>query len=412
MNLFSDFFKNFLLLPHVSWGIPSLIFLIAIITLFWLMLPFWRIIRKKETVNDSDVSNENLESFPKVSVIVQVKEIGEELDIFIENILRQDYPDFEVILVCETTHDSTEMISEHINQTFNYDGRHNLYVTFFPPEALNVSKRKLANTIGIKAAKGEIIVTTTSNARIPSEQWLSSLVAPFGKPDQVEMVLGYSPLYFPAMRGAARWFREFDSLLTSVSWIGAAIAGEPFRGDGHNLAFRRELFFRHKGYSKSIHLHCGDDDIFVNEVANGSNTRMVLLPDSILKMDWEQASARIWAAQKEQYFFTERWLPQREFRRAAFLSASQWAILILAALSVASLFFSINALIPAAISILLLLLFWQGEICIYRGVAKRLQATRLWWSLPLFWLLRAPYNLIFRLTHQRAAKRNFTWQRR
>ncbi len=39
----------------------------------------------------------------------------------------------------------------------------------------------------------------------------------------------------------------------------------PYRGASGNIAFRRDKFFDNKGFSSSLNLRSGDDDIFINE---------------------------------------------------------------------------------------------------------------------------------------------------
>lgn len=389
-------------LPYALGGTALIL---SLITLFYLLRPLLRVgsFRAVEAAIP--------EGTPKVSVIVQTLDTDEAIAPFLDALTAQDYPDFEVILVCETTCDSREVLLEWVSRRYS-----NVYATFIPPEAHHLSKRKLSLTLGIKAAKGEIVVTTVSNATIPSPQWLRELVAPICNSPATDVALGYSALNYAEMRGWGRWYREFNSLLTNASWLGRAIGGDPFRGDGYNLAFRRHIFFDHKGYAKSIFMHCGDDDLFINEIADGTNTAVVLSPLSNLKINWGDASKRIWRARKDQYNFTSRWLPRAPFTISGWLSAMQWLVSIAAIGAILTGIGAIPALtegiIPVAMGAFILIAFWQTEILIYRRAAKKMQATRLWWALPLFMLLRAPLNTLFKLRHHRSSRRNFTWERR
>ena len=38
-------------------------------------------------------------------------------------------------------------------------------------------------------------------------------------------------------------------------------------GIGRNLAYRKELFFQQKGFSKYLNLQRGEDDLFINQLA-------------------------------------------------------------------------------------------------------------------------------------------------
>ena len=117
---------------------------------------------------------------PKATVIVHCQNDDEVLDDVLRQLFAQDYPDFEVVVVLDSNLEYADIVTERYAGVYK-----NLYFTFVQPGSHNLSRRKLANTIGIKAAKGDVIVTTVANIRIASERWLSDLMAPFrdGAPD-------------------------------------------------------------------------------------------------------------------------------------------------------------------------------------------------------------------------------------
>jgi hypothetical protein len=89
----------------------------------------------------------------------------------------------------------------------------------------------------------------------------------------------------------------YDNLLGGLQYLSEALVNKPYTGNGRNLAYRKDEFFQHKGYSHSLSLHAGDDDLFVNEVATERNTRVEYSPDSItLMMPIERFS--IWKEMK------------------------------------------------------------------------------------------------------------------
>lgn len=69
-----------------------------------------------------------------------------------------------------------------------------------------------------------------------------------------------------------------------MQYISSALTGNPYTGNGRNLSYRKDLFFAHKGYYKSLSLHAGDDDLFINESANAQNTWVEYSPESITEM--------------------------------------------------------------------------------------------------------------------------------
>lgn len=341
--------------------------------------------------------------FPKVSVVVYSTVNEEMLTEFLKTLCRQDYPDFEVIVVCDASLEVSGILSEKYEELFK-----NVYVTFIPPGSHNLSRRKLALTIGIKAAKGEIVLTTVANAIIPSDNWISSMAAPFISDSLTEIALGYSRPDYSEIEGPGKVYKEFFELLTDARWIGYALMGKPYRGDGFNLAFLRETFFRCKGYSKTMHLHSGEDDLFVNDIADATNTAVCVSPESILTTRWGGGAKRIFNLRRSQYDFTARWLPLGPFVRAGFASLSQWLVLLA---GVAAALLSLPNLIPALAATLLWLAFIIWETSIYRKAAEKLEASALSWQLPLFWLIKPINNLYFRASHRSSRFKNFTWQR-
>jgi hypothetical protein len=46
----------------------------------------------------------------------------------------------------------------------------------------------------------------------------------------------------------------------------------PYMGVGRNLAYKKSLFFKNKGFAAHMHIPSGDDDLFVNANATKNNT--------------------------------------------------------------------------------------------------------------------------------------------
>lgn len=348
-------------------------------------------------------SGDNLKGI-KVSVVVYSSVSEEVLTDYLEMLSAQDYSDYEVIVVCDATYETSAMLHEKYSSIYG-----NVYVTFIPPGSHNLSRKKLALTLGMKAASGDVVITTVANARIPDGKWISEMTKPFIERDGIQMVLGYSHPDYREFYGLGKVWRRFATVLTDSQWIGYSLAGRPYRGDGYNLAFRREMFFLHKGYSKTLHLHPGDDDLFVSEVATGFNSCPVVTPATILTTEWKDAAKRVWSIRKEQYDFTSRWLRRGPFLRQGLSSMLQWVILTAAALAFVCGFGDLAIMV---LSTMVLLSFWISEAWIYSRGAKVLEGGGAGWAAPLLWLAKPILNCLFRLRHRKSKFKNFTWQRK
>ncbi|MBD5288758.1 MAG: glycosyltransferase [Bacteroides sp.] len=416
-------------IPIISWILVGVQIITVFILLFIVLRPL-RLIRRlpveynvdsdipaatmpDEETNETDETNETNETdvaeeertptIPKVSVVVYSTVDEELLTAFLKSACTQDYPDFEIIVVCDASLEASGILSEKYEELSN-----RVYVTFIPPGSHNLSRRKLALTIGIKAAKGDVVLTTVANAIIPSDNWISTMVRPFIENPAIELSLGYSKPDYQEITGPGRYYKEFFQLLTDARWIGYALMNKPYRGDGFNLAFLRETFFRCKGYAKTMHLHSGEDDLFVNDIADGTNTAVAISPEAILTTRWGEGSKRIFNLRRSQYDFTARWLPLGPFVRAGLASTSQWVILLA---GVGAALFALPNLIPAIAAAVIWLVFIITESAIYRKAADKLDATVLSWQIPLFWLIKPINNLYFRAVRRSSRFKNFTWQR-
>lgn len=377
----------------------ALVFATSFIALWARFLPILRAGKAVGEWVDADTDGKRL---PKVSVIVYTITEEDEIMTYLEMAMNQDYPDYEIIMVNEGSYETTSELSERLRAIYP----DKLYVTFIPSESQSLSRRKLAQTVGMKAAKGEIVITTMSNCSIPSRSWISEMAAPFILKDSTDVVLGYSHINFENLHGAGSWYRDMDSTLTACQWIGAAAAGFPYRGDGANLAFRRKLFFDNKGYAKTLHLMNGDDDLFLRQIIKDNNTAISISPNTILTSEWGVSGNRIHAEFKERYQFTSRFLPKWPFLRAGLGSAMQWGML---AAACAAAFAGLPSLVPAIIGIAAILITWAVEIAVYRKTAGKLESVRLWWSLPWFLLWHPISNLVFRIKRLNYKKKNYTF---
>lgn len=356
-------------------------------------------------------------ALPGLSVVAYVQRDEDHLDEYVDTLLSQDYPDFEVILVCDASAEATAMISGRFE---NVD---NLHLTFIPPGSHNLSRRKLAQTLGIKRAVKEVVVTTSTSVMPRSDKWLRSLAEPFAD-SEINIVCGYVHPVFNDFTGPAKWYRQMDSILTSAQWMDEAVKGSPYRGDGYNLAFRRSLFFDVKGYSASITLMDGDDDIFINEISNGADGCLVLNHDSFVDTRWGAVANRMYVDYKDRYRFTRRYLPKAPFLRSALLSWANWILLLGAVWACAMIGIAVPAvaagnwtpeIIPllsvGCAALLIILIFWLIEIFAYRRLASRLEAVRLFWAVIPFLLWRPIGNFLFFLNHYPSRKSHYTWVR-
>lgn len=265
----------------------SMTLLISAAVLLCIQLAYYIFIYAKpfQLIKQSNLGKlEYNDTLPPVSVIIYALNDSENLRKHLPKILEQEYPNFEVIVINDGSTDETEEVLKLYSANYT-----NLYHTYIPEESRYLSRRKLAMTVGIKAAKHDYLLFTDSASAPVSSLWIERMMRNFTP--NTDFVLGFSG-YHPA-KGLLASLVSFDNLLTMVHYLSRAISGKPYAGIGRNLAYRKSVFFQNKGFSKHLDLHFGEDNLFVNDNATGKNTRVEIATESIIQTDTPETSG-IW----------------------------------------------------------------------------------------------------------------------
>ena len=384
-----------IILSPLVYGLLAFSLLLTVVIVVWHVRRY-SAVRRCVAASGSDVA----ESLAPATVVVYAHNDGACLKRFLPYLLNQNYPNYEVIVVNDSSVDnSAEVISEMIA---NYD---KLRQTFIPEGSRNVSRRKLAIMLGIKAARNELIVVTNANCCPPGPDWLMLMCRNF-TPD-TDVVIGYSRPRYKKDHKFGRNYRVYDNVTDSVQYLSSDINGYPFRGTNDNLAYRRSSFFANNGFHRSLMLHFGDDDLFVSEIARADNTRVELCPDSIVTAFHDNYSA-VHSELKLRHDFTAKRLRRWPFISSSLISLCQYANV--AALAAAVALAWCNVWVAGAAAVLLFSL-WITLICLFRGNARRLKAPRLHVGVPFYIYLRPIVNAFYAIRGYRMRESNFTWQR-
>ena len=242
----------------------------------------------------SKVSQPNHEThqLPAVSVVVCAHNEHTNLQDYLALLLNQDYTCYEVIVVDDSSEDGSDLLLERWSRQYGH-----LYHTFVPQGARVLSNKKLALTIGIKAANHDYILLTDADCCPESKYWIREMMTGFAQ-EQTEVVLGFSP-YFEK-KGLLNRLIGYDTLFNGLQYMGMARAGKPYMGVGRNLAYKRETFFSTGGFKGLLSNRAGDDDLFVNRIATHKNTTVVCNRDSLMwsvpKTTWRE-----WFYQKRRH---------------------------------------------------------------------------------------------------------------
>ena len=161
----------------------------------------------------------------RFSVIMTVFDNGSDLEQHLPAFLTQTYePGYEVIVVDESSTDNTDDVLKLLKQQHPH-----LYTTFLPKPDIHVVRKRLALTIGVKAAKNEHIIFSDINAFPQDENWLQTIADNLGNTSGIMLGRYY--------KGELK-MRLFDDLETVSNYI---IKNERQRADGHKGTHLRKL---------------------------------------------------------------------------------------------------------------------------------------------------------------------------
>ncbi len=233
---------------------------------------------------------------PGISVIIAAKNEVDNLTKFLPLVLTQNYDNYEVIVVNDGSWDKTQDVLDelelkypHLKSTRTYDDDHK---SFF-------SGKKLALTIGIKAAKYDHLLFTDADCEPASDMWISE-VANRIKLNDVTLLLGV----YKKAKGLLNACIRFETLKIAFTYASAAKRKRAYMGVGRNLAYHKSSFFDINGFSKHLYVPSGDDDLFIQECVKAKKTVGVYFTEESKTISETKTSWKSWFYQKRRHVST------------------------------------------------------------------------------------------------------------
>ena len=197
-----------------------------------------------------------------VSVIICAKNEAENLKKNLPRIFKQKYDDFEVIVVNDRSWDNSKEILINFKEKFS-----NLKIVTIPENKSDNFGKKLALTVGIKAAKNNHLILTDADCYPSSDLWIKEMSQSFGNEKQIIIGAGI----YERENGFLNKIIRYDTSQIAINFMGFAIAGVPYMGVGRNLGYTQEIYYLNNGFKSHYHISSGDDDLFVNQSSKGYN---------------------------------------------------------------------------------------------------------------------------------------------
>ena len=314
-----------------------------------------------------------------VSVIIAARNEYENLQRYLPGILNQDYPEFEVVVVNHCSWDLSQQYLEGLQLEYKH-----LKVSQLIEQEKYPTGKKFALTIGIKAAKYDTLLFMDADCEPTSNQWIRNMQSRFT--GNKEIILGHSPFY--TKPGLVNLYARFETFVTAVFYFAFALAGNAFMGVGRNLAYTKDVFFRHKGFASHQHIMSGDDDLFVNEAATPYNVAIEISPESFVLSEAKETYEK-WSRQKSRHMTTGKHYKGKHKLALGIYYATLFLFYALLT----------STLIVSIASWPLVLGMWfirfVSQLVVYYQSAAKLQCKSLLWGLPLLDILFTLYLLVF-----------------
>lgn len=272
-------------------------------------------------------STSKAEDVPSVSIILAPHDQAESLGRTLPLLLHQDFPaDYQVIVVNEESdHESIDVV-KRIKYELDQEPSHaTLYMTSIQDSSRFMSRKKLAITLGVKAAKYDWVILMEANCAPETNQWLRKMAEKIGN-DKRQLVLGYC-----RYDSTVSSFKRFERLQTAHYLMREDTRSTAYRTNGTCVLFNKQVFLQGEGYLGNLNLIRGEYDFLVNKFAEDQNTQLVLDPKAWLV---EEAPTHKEWLNKHIFYLETRKLLKRSFLHRLlfdadqfFLHISLWAII-------------------------------------------------------------------------------------
>ncbi len=244
-------------------------------------------------IKQRKVSQKNI----AVSVLICAKNEAKNLKNFLPSIINQVYPDFEIVLINDASHDDTlDVIKQFSSQ----------HKSIKVVDVKNIEafwgNKKYALTLGIKAAKNDFLLFTDADCKPVSKYWIRNMSSHFS--NKKSIILGYGG-YSKVKNSFLNKLIRFETLMTAIQYFSFAKLGIPYMGVGRNLAYTKNEFFKANGFIGHIKVRSGDDDLFINQVAKKENTTICFSKNSFTESN-PKTTFKDWFVQKRRHISTAK----------------------------------------------------------------------------------------------------------
>tara|TARA_B110000014_G_scaffold161520_1_gene113824 strand:+ start:203 stop:1288 length:1086 start_codon:yes stop_codon:yes gene_type:complete len=207
--------------------------------------------RKKQLHLNSDL--------PSISVVIAARNEEKNISHLLNDLINQsiDKDKFEVIISNDRSIDKTKDIIDQYAKEYSFIKTIDIF------EKHEMTPKKFALTKAIDQSVGDIIIATDADCRVPVD-WvknMATLVEDTGK-----IVIGYSKI--ESFQIIFNDFQKIDFLGIMAANGGLLTHGIVCSGSGQNLAYKKEDFYKIKGFDPVKNQISGDDMHIVQQISS------------------------------------------------------------------------------------------------------------------------------------------------
>jgi len=238
---------------------------------------------------------------PTIAILIAARNEEECISDCLAAIEKQDYPENlrEIVVINDNSDDSTADIARSFRDKI--PGLRIIDAGELPE---GIAPKKNALIAGIKATSSDIILTTDTDCQ-PPPGWISGIATCFEQ--DVDAVVGYSPLTGRGLIGA---LARFDGFISAIISAGTTGLGYPGSSVGRNFAYRRQAWLDAGGFGSDAAAASGDDDLLLQRIASrGKKVVFATDPNSFVPARGKEKFPEWWRMKRRHYSAARRYKP-------------------------------------------------------------------------------------------------------
>lgn len=301
-----------------NFTIISSVVLLVVAVVASFISPYLRFSKSKWEQNGKDEGEGDATSLPPLSVILAPHDEPDAISRNLPAIMSQKYPaGFQIIVVVEEGENETEDVLKRFQQQLDKEPADcTIYITYIPQSSRYVSRKKLAMTLGVKAAKTEWLIMTEPTSKPASDMWLQTMAA--NCTNSTQLVVGYG-----GYDDEASAFKRFERLNSAYYLMREAARGNAYAALAPNIMIRKSVFMKQDGFLGNLNLIHGEYDFLVNKYSEDGKVALETR-DAAWTID-DAPEHSVWMADHIFYRETRKWL-ERSFAHRAWFNLDQIAL--------------------------------------------------------------------------------------